>query len=193
MPSFQLRDYRDADRESWLRCRLFGFFDTNYYDDIWTERPDYELPAIRLVAVDEAAVIGVLDLVVDGELATIETVVVHPEARGQGIASALLAQTLQRLPIQTGRVDAWTREDLAANAWYRRTGFREDHRYLHVYLGPGESRAGFSTPDGLDGPMHAFLHARIEDEERLRSRFRRVYVCRRYVLDLDQGRTSTRG
>ncbi|GAB3762553.1 GNAT family N-acetyltransferase [Microlunatus parietis] len=193
MPIFRVRDYASSDRDSWLRCRLLGFFETDYYDDVWTERPDYERPAIRLVAVDGATVIGILDLVVDGELATIETVVVHPDARGQGIASALLGQALQRLPIQAGRVDAWTREDRAANAWYRRAGFREDHRYLHVYLGPGESRAGFSTPDELDGPMHAFLHARIEDEDRLRARFRRVYVCRRYVLDTDQGRTRTRG
>ena len=29
-----IREYRSADEASWLRCRLLGFFDTAYFDDV---------------------------------------------------------------------------------------------------------------------------------------------------------------
>lgn len=31
----QIRDYRDPDEASWLRCRVLGFLDTSYFDDVW--------------------------------------------------------------------------------------------------------------------------------------------------------------
>lgn len=185
MPStVELRPYQDSDQRSWLRCRLLGFFDTNYYDDVWTTRPDYDRPSIKLVAVEGAEVIGIIDVEINGDQATIETVVVHPEARGRGIATALLDHALSELPAEVRTLDAWTREDAAANAWYSRSGFVEDRRYLHVYKGYDEPADGFAVPAGLHGPMMAFLHAKIEDEDRLRARFRRVYLCRRYVRRL---------
>ena len=42
-------------------------------------------------------------------------------------------------------LDAWTREDVAANRWYRSHGFSEQYRYLHVYLNDGDDDAGFMT------------------------------------------------
>ena len=81
-------------------------------------------------------------------------------------------------------LDAWTREDAAANRWYQRNGFAETTRYLHVYLGDGDDPSDFTTPDGLSSPVTVFVHGRIEDEADLRARYRRVYVCRRYARDL---------
>lgn len=184
MPEFIVRRYRPADLDSWLRCRLLGFFDTDYYDDVWTTRPSYAHPSNQLVAVVGDQVLGILDVVIDGQLATIETVVVHPDARGGGIATALLRRAVDELPAEVSSLDAWTREDEAANCWYRHAGFVEDHRYLHVYLEPGEPADGFTVPTGLSGPVKAFLHAGIDDEDRIRAAFRRVYICRRYVRDL---------
>jgi ribosomal protein S18 acetylase RimI-like enzyme len=184
VPAFAVRPYRSSDQASWLRCRLLGFFDTDYYDDVWTTRPSYDHPSNQLVAVAGDEVLGILDLEIDAARATISTVVVHPEARGRGIATALLRRAIDELPVGVSSLDAWTREDVAANSWYRRSGFVEDHRYLHVYLDSGDPADGFTVPTGLTGPIKAFLHAGIDDEDRLRAEFRRVYSCRRYVRDL---------
>ena len=85
----------------------------------------------------------------------------------------------------TCTLDAWTREDIAANSWYRRNGFSERYRYLHVYLGDGDDATGFTTPEGLSAPVSAFVHASIEDEATMRERYRRVYLCRQYLRELD--------
>jgi hypothetical protein len=48
----------------------------------------------------------------------------------------------------------------------------------------GDDTTGFTTPDGLGRLVLAFLHAPIEREAEMRARFRRVHVCRRYVMAL---------
>jgi hypothetical protein len=75
-------------------------------------------------------------------------------------------------------LDAWTREDVAANAWYQRHGLAEEFRYLHVYKDWDWAAEGFTSPPGLSSPVRDFAHAEIEYEADLRARFRRVYVCR---------------
>jgi ribosomal protein S18 acetylase RimI-like enzyme len=180
---FAVRPYRPSDELGWLRCRVLAFLDTQYYDDVAPRRTDLPESAISLVAVTRSNdVVGILVVVVDGRAATIDTIATHPDHRGVGIATALFDATLSRLEHdEVTEVDAWTREDVAANRWYRRIGFSESHRYLHIYLGDGDDDTGFTTPDGLSSPVSAFVHGRIEDEARMRARFRRVYVCRRYV------------
>lgn len=186
--SFAIRTYQPADAGSWLRCRALSFLNTQYYDDVKTERTSLTDRAITLVATTNAApdVIGLLDIEVDGAAATIDTIAIHPDHQRARIATSLLhtaAPLLKRQGVST--LDAWTREDVAANRWYQRTGFREQFRYLHVYLGYDEDKSGFTTPDGLQ-PVTAFMHGRIEDEPELRARFKRVYVCRQYLRDLTQ-------
>ena len=78
-------------------------------------------------------------------------------------------------------IDAWTREDVPALAWYRARGFAESEHYLHVYkTWGGDPDAGWASPAPLTAPVAAFCHARLEDEADLRERFSRVYVCRRF-------------
>ncbi len=108
----------------------------------------------------------------------------HPDAQRRGLASALLDTALAALPAGVGSIDAWTREDPAANSWYRARGFSERHRYLHVYKSCDEPEDGFRCPEGLTGPVAAFAHAPIELETSMRQRFRRVYVCRQYYREL---------
>ncbi|WP_128507546.1 hypothetical protein [Streptomyces inhibens] len=62
---------------------------------------------------------------------------------------------------------------------------QSDH-YLHVYANyyaeSGEpDRAIGSCRQGLK-PMAAFLHANVTDEQRLRTEFARIHVCRRFAL-----------
>lgn len=196
---YRIRDYQYSDEPSWLRCRALSFLGSAYFDDVKTRRTVFEGDAIRLVAVHpkpggittpgEDEVIGVLDVelwTADGEpAATIDTVAVHPDHARRGIASALLAEALDRLArTPAAWLDAWTREDEAANAWYGASGFAVESAYLHVYKADAEPDDGFATPAGLSVPVTAFMHGDLADGARWRGRFARVYECRRYLRPL---------
>ncbi|MFC8798663.1 GNAT family N-acetyltransferase [Promicromonospora sp. NPDC057138] len=184
--TFTVRPYAPADEPGWLRCRALAFLGTQYYDDVKPRRTTFDLPAITLVVVsDGGEIAGLLDVEIDGDAATIDTIAVHPDHARQGIATALLDAVLAPLRASgTATLDAWTREDRAANAWYRRCGFTENFRYLHVYKDGDEPAEGFTTPRGLSAPVNAFMHADIALEAELRKRFARIYVCRQYLRRL---------
>lgn len=180
----QIRPYGAADELAWLRCRLLSFLDTCYYDDVWTQRPfDCQL-TVALVAVEDDELVGLIAITTQGNAATIDTIAVHPDAQRRGLGSALLNQAVLELPDKIVSLDAWTREDQPANRWYRSHGFIGTHRYLHVYKNGDEPDDGFLTPDGLSAPVTAFMHASVERENEMRQRFRRVYVCRQYLMNL---------
>lgn len=181
----EIRTYEPTDERSWLRCRALSFLDTCYYDDVWTERP--ATPAVQLVAVHGSTVVGILDVEVEQELATIDTVATHPDYQGRHIASRLLTRAHADLPDRITTLDAWTREDEPALAWYRAHGFAESEHYLHVYKGWEESDEGWESPLRLTAPITAFCHASIEDETDVRGRFSRVYVCRRLSRPITSG------
>lgn len=63
--SFELRPYTDADEQGWLRCRVLGFLDSAFYDDVRQEKEHYAGPAIQLVAVADTQIVGLLDLELD--------------------------------------------------------------------------------------------------------------------------------
>lgn len=173
-----IRNYQPSDRTSWLRCRALAFLDTDYYDDVWPERPDDS--QIQLVADKDGQVVGIIDICLDGPLATIDTVCVHPDHRGRGVATALLDAALAALPDGFDTIDAWTREDRDTLAWYHARGFTESEHYLHVYKShdePVPDELGAAEP--FIGPVIGFFHADLKHEDALRARFRRVYVCRR--------------
>jgi ribosomal protein S18 acetylase RimI-like enzyme len=178
----QVREYRPADEPGWLRCRVLSFLDTCYFDDVATAKPveDDADRTIELVAVRGDAIAGLMDVAVRGELATIECVAVHPDHQRAGVASALLATALERLAaMPTATVlDAWTREDPSALAWYAAHRFVETETYLHVYSGYKRAAAMVSAALPLR-PVSVFAHAAREHEARMRAEFERVYVCRR--------------
>ncbi|MFB9661048.1 GNAT family N-acetyltransferase [Glycomyces mayteni] len=185
----EIRDYVAADEDGWLRCRVLAFLGTSYFDAVEPRKPAIAEPGFSLVAVADGAVVGLMDVAVEDHDATIESVAVHPDRRSEGIARALLDAAVARL---TGTgvtvLDAWTREDPGTLAWYRATGFTESDHYLHVYADlhahPEEpDRAIGSRRPGLR-PVKAFLHAKLEDEARLREEFARVHVCRRFALPI---------
>jgi ribosomal protein S18 acetylase RimI-like enzyme len=183
-----VREYRPEDEVAWVRCRTLAFLGTSYFDDVFTTKPQYETPSIDLVAtrsMGAMGVVGLLDVAVNGELATIETIAVHPDEAGGGIGTALLEAALRLLPHDVATVDAWTREDAAANAWYLGRGFEETYRYLHVFAtGTCEMEASIRQPAPGLTPAAAFFHADIGTEATMRQQFRRVHVCRRYELSM---------
>ncbi|MGW7681303.1 GNAT family N-acetyltransferase [Kribbella sp. NPDC054772] len=178
----EIRAYRDSDAHSWLRCRLLGFFGTEYFDDVVVDRPTFENPAYRLVAAEDDTVVGLMDVEIFEDRATIDVLAVHPDHQRRGLASQMLEAVLPRLKV--GVLDAWTRGDASANAWYQRSGFVESFRYLHVYKSWQDDSDGFEAPDGVDKVVSAFMHAPMSAEASMRERFERVHVCRQYVRAL---------
>jgi ribosomal protein S18 acetylase RimI-like enzyme len=126
---------------------------------------------------------------VDDSLATIDTVAVHADHQHSGVGRSLLTEAIVRSrALQADTLDAWTREDDDTLRWYRAMGFAESDHYLHVYANyytaaeePARAVAGL-RPDLR--PITMFLHATLAEEERLRSEFARVHVCRRFAQAL---------
>jgi len=67
-------------------------------------------------------------------------------------------------------------------------GFAESDHFLHAYasryVDSGEPNRAIdrSRPDLK--PVMLFLHAKLADEQQLRSEFTRVHVCCRFAMDL---------
>lgn len=178
----EIRRYEPKDEMRWTRCRTLAFLDTAYFDDVLQSKPIYEDDSIEVVAFDGDDLVGLIDVSCDKTTATIETIAVHPDRQGIGLGTALLSEVVEHLPALVASVDAWTRDDAAANAWYQGQGFVESYKYLHVYANDEEiTHASLTTRSGLT-PVAGFFHADLKDEKELRALFSRVHVCRQYVL-----------
>lgn len=181
----EIRPYTSSDEREWLECRALAFLQTAYFDDVFVTKPAYDI-GIELVAVRDGSLVGLIDVAVEGGLATIETVAVHPQSARLGIATELLTEAKRRLPSGTEELDAWTRTDVAANDWYLRNEFAETFRYLHVFASTEEiQRTMTVVAEGLT-PVTGFFHADIEYEAQIRAAYERVYQCRRYLTSLRQ-------
>lgn len=188
--TYTIREYAAADENSWLRCRVLSFLGTAYFDDVARAKPAIPAPGFELVAVDgHNTVVGAMDVTIEGELATINTVAVHPDHQRRGIGRRLLTEAGDRVRASPATIlDAWTRDDPDTLRWYRAMGFTESDHFLHVYANfytdreePG--RAIGSPRAGLN-PLMLFLEAKLNEEQRLRNEFTRVHVCRRFAKEL---------
>lgn len=183
----EIRDYERADEQDWLRCRVLSFLGTAYFDDVMTVKRSPAVGA-ELVAVDSGAVVGVFDLSIDGALATIDTIGVHPDYRHQGIGTRLFDLACARAAsLGATTIEAWTRDDEATLCWYRARGMSESCHYLHVYADyyadTAEPAEAVQALPGLT-PMKVFLHVMLDHEAEMRAKFRRVHVCRRFAMPL---------
>jgi GNAT superfamily N-acetyltransferase len=104
---------------NWLRCRALSFLNTQDDDDVKQRRTPLTDPSTTLAAaiptpVDDT-VIGILDIEIRGDAATIGTVATHPDHHHTGVATAPLQVVLSMVDdLNVVTLDAWIREDAGA-------------------------------------------------------------------------------
>jgi GNAT superfamily N-acetyltransferase len=184
-----VRDYEPEDEEEWLRCKVLSFLHTSYFDAVDPTHPPCCPPGFCLVAEESGAIVGVLDVSVEGDLATIDTIAGHPDAQHRGIGTALFVEACPRaVAAGATTIDAWTRDDEPALCWYRSHGFVESDQYLHVYAffyrDPAEPRRAVESMHFGLRPVLVFSHGDLDQEIELRRQFDRVHVCRRFARSL---------
>ncbi len=162
---------------------MLSFLGTPYFDDVMPAKKSPVLGA-ELVAEDSGAIVGVLDLSAEGQVATIDTIAVHPQHQWRGIGTRLLARACARAQdLGAATIEAWTRDDEPTLRWYRSRFATESDHYLHVYA-DCYARAGEPTDAAQCSPdfdlIKVFLHADLDREADMRARFTRVHVCRRF-------------
>ena len=178
------------DEQGWLRCRVLSFLDSAYFDDVRQEKERYDNPAIELVADEGGQVVGLLDMECEEAPGTVCSdrpglggmiwhLAVHPDHQRRGIATALLAES-ERLASLRGlvRVEAWTRDDAATQAWYESRGFEQVEGYLHVYVDLHEGLRDLVRVSGPPlRPVRLFAHYIADNRDEIRARFDRVHDC----------------
>ncbi len=192
-----IRPYRAEDERGWVVCRVLSFLDSAFFDDVRQSKERYENPAIELVAEHNGDIAGLIDVECESEPGSvcenrtglggmIWHLAVHPDHQRRGVATALLREAEARARERgLERLEAWTRDDPAARAWYEARGFQLVDRYLHVYIELDEGlRELFPvTADGIR-PVKMFAHYIGEDRDAMRSRFTRVHDDVLYELRL---------
>ncbi|MFC5907917.1 GNAT family N-acetyltransferase [Streptacidiphilus monticola] len=187
---YTMREYTPSDETSWLRCRVLAFLDTSFYDAVVAAKPAIAAPGLELVVVDETgSVVALMDTGIEGGLATIDTIAVHPDHRRRGLGRQLLDRTRAwARAAGATTLDAWTRDDADTLAWYRSMGFAESDHYLHVYAfhysDPAEPGRAIAEPRPGLRPVLVFGHAPLADEARMRAEFARVHVDRRFAMPI---------
>jgi len=184
MEAVTIRPFDPADEQKWLRCRVLSFLDSAYFDNVERAKPTYQNPSIELVA-DSGDIVGFLDIELEsspgslcrelsGPGGMIWHLGVHPDYRRIGIAQQLLREGVVRAKAAGATaLEAWTRDDVPARAWYERNGFKRVSAYWHVDM-DGDL---VTTDIPQLFPVSVFAHYHGEDIESLRDRFEAVYEC----------------
>lgn len=196
-----IRDYQATDERNWVRCRVLSFLDSSYYDDVKREKEQYDHPSICLIAEHDNQMIGLIDVEYEesrGEVcylkgalgASIWNLGVLPEYRNRGIAGMLWEQA-KALLIERGiqRVELWTQDDVPANKWYEKQGFKLTWSYLNVFVykddqDPAKSYINHNVLGKTFGMRCLNFEAPIERKQELISHCERVHEVRLYELKL---------
>lgn len=192
----RIRKYKKDDNLKWVRCRVLSFLDTAYYDDVLKEKQHYKKSSIELVAEIDGKIVGLMDTeyeIEKGEVcyksnelgAVIWHLAVLPEYRNKGISTTLLNQTINILKGKDIKVlQAWTRDDIWVNDWYKKRGFNWRESYLHVYKDRKDCDKYFQTKIENMVICSCFAHYIGTNKEEIKDTFKRVHECNLYELTI---------
>ncbi|OWR32685.1 GNAT family N-acetyltransferase [Saccharibacillus sp. O23] len=188
-----IRPYEPADETGWLRCRVLAFLDTAYYDNVLKEKEHYARPSVELVAVENGAVVGLIDLELDTQPsevcsnpdmrgAMIWHLAVHPDYRRQGIGRELLFEAMEKARVAGMQyLEAWTRDDRWVRDWYDKMGFELVQSYFQVYMDrPEDLKALVECKVPHLRPVSVFAHYDGSDKAFVFSKFSRAHETVRY-------------
>ncbi|MGY3779189.1 GNAT family N-acetyltransferase [Isobaculum melis] len=186
----EIKQYEKKYETAWLHCRLLSFFETAYYDDVYTSVPKYEKKnALKIIAVENEQVLGLIDVIWDsatlketslaeGKGAVIEHLAIHPAFQGRGIAQQLYDTVLQTLADEgVDFIEVWTRDDVGANRFYQKQGFEVASQYFHVY---GKKQ------QAVDSTLVSGFYHVLELEQLAQYETTRVHLCYGYLKWLNK-------
>ena len=146
--AIEIREYRDADRDEWMRAHAIILSISHAWNYSIQERPDYEgHQSTRLVAVEDDRIVGLLDAQYDntpGEICFLKDspggYVLEfgrlPEYKGRRIGSLLIDAVIEDARRKGfHRLEFWT-QDRAAQRFYRRIGLPEIGRHYRFRIRP---------------------------------------------------------
>ncbi len=191
-----IRTYQNKDEQTWLRCRAISFLDCSYWNDVKTEKEQYEKSSISLLAEENGNVIGFIDTELDSEDASCNkdgernAVIWHlgvlPEYRKHSVAKQLWNETKKRL-LEAGihYCEVWTQEDEPANRFYQNMGFslEESMTWLRCYArGRNCSELLNDKLHSIYGPEELIFDAHVEQKEELKELCYRMDEVRLYSI-----------
>lgn len=192
-----IRKYRREDESGWVRCRVLSLLDTPYYDDVQPQKPQFDTPAIEIVADYGGQIVGVLDIQCDSNERSIcyrnetpggiiRTLAVLPEFRREKVAVHLLKYACDLLrEAGIGHLEAWVREDAGAEAFFQCQGFSTSYSYLHFYADGSHCR-DFGQCRILDCFVLSLYGEYTGSEpDLIRASADRAYTCALYERPLD--------
>ena len=191
-----IRKYNVPEEESWLKCRLISFYDSAYYDDVYTKKPIFNNSSLELVAELNGEIIGILDLEKDSEDgsicycksgvgAMIWTIAVLPNYRRYGIASKSVLKAMDWSKSNgVNFIEAWTRDDKWVLDWYKSLDFNRFHSYWHIYFKGDNTKSLFKSNDKDISPQSVFAHSNKDPKTLDQNKIDRFYKCSGYKLDI---------
>lgn len=184
-----IREYRQTDEKSWIRCRVLAFLETAYFDDVLQRKEKYDNDCIELVVESDGQIIGLLDVEYEqveqsvcsrgkGLGGMIWHIAVHPDHRRQGIGEKLLQEAEKRaIILGLNRFEAWTRDDRWVQKWYEKMNFQPVESYHHIYFEGNEGAEIVTTPIPKLNIMHGFAHYTGDNIDYFKATNRRVHEC----------------
>ena len=191
-----IRPYNLSDEENWLNCRLVSFYDSAYYDDVYTKKPIFNNSSLELVAEINGKIIGILDLEKDnkdggicycksGIGAMIWSIAILPEYRRFGIASKLVLKAIDWAKIKdVNFIEAWTRDDKWVIDWYESLDFDRFHLYWHIYFKGNNAKSLFKSNNKDIALQSVFAHSNKDPKTLDQNKIDRFYKCSGYKLDI---------
>lgn len=143
----EIREYRDSDETEWMRVHAIILSISHAWNYSIQQRPIYERPCTRLVAIVDGRIVGLTDTEYEtrpGELCYLKDSLGGyvlefgrlPEYAGLGIGQKLIAATIEDAKAKGyRRLEYWS-QDRKAQRFYQRLGMPEIGRHYRFRMQP---------------------------------------------------------